>query len=174
MDGNQQTYAVRDTPTGERIELPATILTAEDAALLGEYESWLSRERLIRKLYCTDCGTGDEMQAFVQPWQIGLICQHRMLFYEGSVSVVETVHPQAGEGLTVVRVVVPEVPIGTADAYMLRRYQKFLRHYWLQEALWCLQCEDEEQPSGLKAYVTVSEMALICRCQARIHRGLTL
>src|SRR3990167_5777192 len=95
MDVGQQTRAVLTTPTGEPVDLPASILTAEDATLLGEYESWLSRARLIRALSCRDCGPQQAVQVFVEPTRIGLICGHRMWYYEGPVPLVLTEPPEA-------------------------------------------------------------------------------
>lgn len=155
-------------------ELPAVLLTPEEAALLGEYASWLSKSRLSAKLFCNDCGPQHEVEVYIDPQKIGIICQHRMVFYEGPVPVVETLHPDAGTPITVVRVVVPETKIQTADAYLLRRYQKFVLKHGFKEALWCLKCEDEGEASGMRAYVTASSIALICRCQMRTFVGLTI
>lgn len=160
---------------GSTVTLPTTVLTAEDAALLGEYESWLSRERLRRTLFCVDCGRGDEVQVFVEPTQIGIVCAHRMLFYQGPVPVRLTDHPEHGESVIApVRVTVPEVPIAPADVHMLRRYRTFLRTYALQEALWCLCCEDEGNAPGCKAFVRPDGIAVLCRCTHRVFAGLVV
>ena len=155
-------------------ELPATILTTEDAAMLGEYASWLSRERLSAKLFCADCGTDKEVEVFIDPTKIGIICAHRLLYYEGQVPVCETVHPDAGVSISVIRTIIPEKVMAIADAYLVRRYQKFLRTHGFKEALWCLKCEDEGNSSGLRAYVQPAEMAFLCRCASRVHKGLTI
>lgn len=168
------TIATLDTVDGPK-QLPAVVLSAGEAALLGEYASWCSRERLSPKLFCRDCGPESEVEVFIDPHKIGIICAHRMLYYEGPVPVVRTDHREEGEALIApVRVVIPEVPLAIADAYMLRSYQKFLVAHGLQEAMWCLTCEDEGEPSGMRAYVRVDEIALLCRHRNLVHRGLTV
>ena len=169
-----QTLTAQTREDGTVATLPTTILSDADAALLGEYESWLSRARLTRKLYCKDCGLDSEVAVFVEPGQIGLTCGHRMLFYQGHVPVRLTEYPEAGEPALIVRVTIPDEPIAVADAYMLRRYQKFCQTYGLAEALWCLRCEDEGNPSGCKAYVRVDRMAILCRCANRVFHGLAV
>ena len=163
--------AIQTQPDGSVRTLDTVFLSAEDAALLGEYESWLSRERLYRKLQCRACGPDCEVEAIVEPTQIGIACAHRLLLYQGQVPMRLTDYAHAGDPVTVIRVMVPDVPIAVADVYMLQRYKKFLMANGLQEALWCLKCEDEGESSGVKAFVTVDQVVIQCRCQRRISSG---
>ena len=156
------------TPDGNTSVLKTAWLSETDAILLGEYESWLSQEKLYRKLYCRDCGPSAEMEVLVEPTQIGLACAHRLLLFQGLVPMRLTNHLDLGEPVTIERLSVPDVPIHKADAFMLMRYRGFLLRYALQEGLWCLKCEDEGNPSGLKAYVKADNMVLLCRCQRRM------
>ncbi|KKW05440.1 MAG: hypothetical protein UY40_C0020G0017 [candidate division CPR1 bacterium GW2011_GWC1_49_13] len=87
------------TSDGATSRLKGIRLSAEEAALLGEYASWLSRERLMPKLFCRECGPDCEVEVNIDPTVIGIICDHQMLFYEGPVPVVETLHPEQGEVL---------------------------------------------------------------------------
>lgn len=154
---------------------PVVLLSPEDAALVGEYQSWLSRARLDRKLWCRECGLQQEVQIAIKPHQIGFVCDHRMLFYQGPVPVVETNHPHAGESLIApYRVVIPDTPITPSDAFMLRRWDTLCRAYGFREALWCLTCEDEGNASGIRPDVGPTHYALLCRCQRRIHTGLAV
>lgn len=159
---------------GTSVQVKAVLLSPEEAALLGEYASWCSRERLMPKLFCRDCGPECEVEVNIDPHTIGIFCNHRMIWYEGPIPLVETHHPDAGESLTVVRVIVPEVPMAQADAFMLRRYRKLLDAYGLQEAIWCLSCEGEGQAAGVKAYVRPDRISFMCRCKHRTYAGLTL
>lgn len=163
--------AIRTTPDGNVTTLQTAWLSEADAVLLGEYESWLSQEKLCRKLYCRDCGPGLEVEALVEPTQIGIACAHRLLLFEGPVPMRLTNHADLGEPVLIERIVIPDVVLPKADAFMLMRYRGFLLRYALQEGLWCLKCEDEGNPSGLKAYVRADNMVLLCRCQRRIFNG---
>lgn len=167
------TVATQIHPDGTVATLPTTVLTPIEAALLGEYETWLSRERLVRKLFCRTCGPDREVEVFVEPDTIGLTCGHRLLYAPGPIPVQHVTHPDLGEPLIhVPAVAIPDTPIAVADAYLLRRYQAFCRTYGLQEALWCLQCEDAGDPSGCTAFVQVDNMVILCRCQRRIFHGI--
>ena len=163
--------AIQTQPDGSVRTLDTVFLSAEDVALLGEYESWLSRERLYRKLRCQTCGPDCEVEAVIEPTQIGIACAHRLLLFQGHVPMRLTDYAHAGESVDVVRVVVPDVPMAVSDAYMLQRYKKFLMAHGLQEALWCLKCEDEGESSGVKAFVTAAQVVVQCRCQRRIASG---
>lgn len=167
------TTATVDTPEGQH-EVPGVLLSADDAALIGEVESWLSAHRLYRKLWCRECGPDVEVEAHVTPEGIGFVCQHRVLFYQGLVPVVLTNHPHAGETIAVTRFTVPEVPLLMADAFMQRKWDKFLKAFGLREALWCLQCEDEGNASGTRVMVNAQEVTILCRHAHRVFRGLTL
>ena len=163
--------AIQTQPDGTVRTLQTVFLSAVDAALLGEYESWLSRERLYRKLQCRTCGRDCDVEAIVEPTQVGIACAHRLLLFQGHVPMRLTDYVHAGEPVVVVRLLVPDVPMAVADVYMLQRYKTFLNHYHLQEALWCLKCEDEGASSGVKAFVTVDSVVVQCRCQRRISSG---
>lgn len=165
--------ATLDTPTGQTT-VPAVLLSDEEAALIGEVESWLSRHRMHRKLWCRECGPESEVDVFVEPTGIGFTCGHRLLFYQGEVPVTRTHYPHAGESLVVVRVQIPEMPLPIADAFMQRKWDKFLKAYGFREALWCLQCEDEENPSGTRVTVNTQEVSILCRHAHRVYRGLTI
>lgn len=166
------TSALVQTPTGDAVELPAVPLTAEDARVVGAYCSWLSRMRLIGKLQCVTCGPDPEVEVYVDDTRIGIVCPHRMLYYEGPVPVVQTPYrPDPPSALLLIGVV-PTVPISVGDAHLLRQYKKFLLAHGLKEALHCLRCEEQERESGMRAYVTATEIGMICRCANRTHRGL--
>lgn len=173
MSASLYQSATQTNPDGSVVTLQTTFLSEPDVVLLGEYESWLSRARLYRRFVCRTCGPDCEVQALIEPHQIGIACGHRLLLYQGHVPVRLTMEPvSAGETVLVVRSVIPNAPITVADAYMLRRYQRFLNTHALQEALWCLKCEDEGAPSGITADVTVNRMVLLCRCTRRLFSGL--
>lgn len=162
-------------PDGTMARLHGVRLSAEDAALLGEYASWFSRERLSPKLFCRECGPDCEVEVNIDPSVIGIICGHRMLFYDGPVPVVETHHREAGETLIAPqRVVIPEVPLSAVDAHMIRRYDKFCRIYGLREAMWCGVCEDEGNPAGLRSEVTALRVSHLCRHAHRVYTGVTV
>lgn len=156
------------------VTLPTVILSAEEAALLGEVDSWLSRERLIGKLWCRECGMEREMETAIEPHQIVLKCDHRMLFYQGPVPVQRVEHAEAVLPSALVRVTIPEMPMPAGDAYMQRKYGKFLKANGLMEALWCLRCEDEGQQSGLRVTVNAQEVSLLCRHRHLLYRGITI
>ena len=160
---------------GTTARLKGVRLSAEEAALLGEYASWLSRERLYPKLFCRECGPDYEVEVNIDPTAIGIICHHQMLFYEGQVPVVETHHPEQGEALIApVRVDIPTVPISAADAHMIRRYDKFCRIYGFREAMWCGVCEDEGNPAGLRSEVDALHVRHMCRHANRVYSGVTV
>lgn len=162
--------ALIEKPNAEPVELPAIELSATEAAILGQYASWLSKERLMGKLTCPACDA--EVEVYVDNTKIGIVCAHRMLYYEGPVPCVETIHPEStGHGLTLLGPV-PDRPISTTDAHLLRQYKKFLLAHGLKESLWCLRCEDEGREVGLRAYVTNSDIGFLCRCANRTHKGL--
>jgi hypothetical protein len=66
---------------------------------------------------------------------------------------------------------VPAIIISDADATLLREYKKFLLRQGLREALYCQHCWSGERHDGCKAYVTDAEIAIVCRCRNRFHRG---
>lgn len=161
-------------PDGTVTERQGVRLSAEEAALLGEYASWCSRERLMPKIVCRTCGPDHEVEVNIDPHVIGIICGHRMLFYEGHVPVVETHHLEAGETLIAPeRFMIPEVPISAVDAHMIRRYDKFCRLYGLREAMWCGVCEDEGNPGGLRSEVNALRVSHLCRHAHRVYTGIT-
>ena len=163
------------TSDGATSRLKGIRLSAEEAALLGEYASWLSRERLMPKLFCRECGPDCEVEVNIDPTVIGIICDHQMLFYEGPVPVVETLHPEQGEVLvSPQRVVIPDVPLTAADALLIRRYDKFCKLYGLREAMWCGVCEDEGNPPGIRSSVTPMHVSHLCRHANRVYAGMTL
>lgn len=164
--------ALIEKPNAEPVELPAIELTADDARVVGEYCSWLSKARLIGTLQCVACGPDPEVEVYVDDTRIGIVCPHRMLYYEGPVPVVKTVHPPDPATDLVMLFSVPEVPISNMDAQILRRYKTFLMTHGLREALHCLKCEEHERESGMRAYVTASEIGLLCRCANRTRKGL--
>lgn len=164
--------ALIEKPNGESVEIPAVPLTTEDVAVVGAYCSWLSRERLIGTLQCVTCGQDAQVEVYVDDTKIGIACPHRMLYYEGLVPVVKTVHPpDPAEELLIARFSVPEVPISHMDAQILRQYKTFLLTYGFKEALHCLQCEEHDRESGMRAYVTASDIGVICRCAIRTRKG---
>lgn len=172
---NDHTTAILDTPDGGTVQRPTTLLTADDAALLGEMESYLSRERLSRTLWCNTCGFDTDVQVYVRPDSIGILCDCRLLFYQGPVPVVLTTHPDEGERLIApYRAMIPDVSMDAADAYLWRRYDTLLRLHGYKEALWCGQCDDEDQPHGLRAEISASQVSLCCRHAHRLYRGITI
>lgn len=61
-----------------------------------------------------------------------------------------------------------------SDAELLRRYKKFLHTHRMKESLWCVTCEAEDRPSGLRASVMDDAIHFECRCTVRRYRGPTL
>lgn len=170
---SETTFVSKRGATAQRLH--GIRLSADEAALLGEYASWCSRERLSPKLFCRDCGPYCEVEVHIDPTMIGIICGHRMLFYEGPVPVVETHHPHAGEMLIrPERIVIPEVQLSAVDAHLIRRYDRFCRIYGLREAMWCGVCEDEGTPAGLRSEVTVMRVSHMCRHANRVYSGMTI
>ena len=160
---------------GTSARLQGIRLSDEEGALLGEYASWLSRERLHPKLFCRDCGPDCEVEVNIDRTCIGIICNHRMLFYDGHVPVRETHHPEAGEMLiSPERMFIPEVPLSAVDAHTIRRYDKFCRLYGLREAMWCGVCEDEGNPAGLRSEVGPLRVSHLCRHAHRVYTGVTV
>lgn len=161
------------TPTGDRVELPVVELSLAEARIVGAYCSWLSKERLIGTLYCRSCGPDVALEVYVDDTKIGMVCQHRMIVYEGPVPVVKAPYvARTPPDVLVLSNVIPTVPISLMDAQLLRQYKKFLLAHGLQEALHCLWCEEEERESGVRAYVTESAINVTCRCASREHKGI--
>ena len=165
------TKATVTTQTGVPVELPAVELTPDEAMLLGRYATWMSAWQLIAKLYCRDCGPAHEVEVFIDRDKIGIICQHRMLWYQGPVPVVLTTHPEAPALL--VPVFFPtEVTLDLMSAGLLHDYDAFCRKHGLREALWCMACEEQGEASGVRPSITATTIELMCRCTRRTHRGL--
>lgn len=59
------------------------------------------------------------------------------------------------------------------DAELLRKYKKFLQAHRMKESLWCVKCENEGRPAGLRASVMDDKIDFLCRCTARRYRGQT-
>lgn len=172
---NDQSVAYVSKRGAEATKRVGIRLSAEEAGILGQYASFLSRERLSPKLYCQDCGPDCEVEVNINPVVIGVICDHRMLFYDGPVAVTETMHREEPRQLvTLARIGVPERALSDADAMLMRQYQKFLRAYGLQEAMWCLKCEQENRPAGMKVYVRPEVISMQCRCANRVSTGMTI
>jgi hypothetical protein len=61
------------------------------------------------------------------------------------------------------------------EAKLLRDYKKFLQRRGLVEALWCQACADRGSmmSSGMRAFVTDSQIGIRCRCRFLFHHGPT-
>lgn len=164
-----------ELPDGRSFDVDAITLSAEEAALLGEYQSWLSRERLSRKLFCRACGPSQQLLISMSPDRLCVLCHHRMLVFVGPVPFVETIHPsREPSAITPIRILIPDAPIAPADAYMLRRYDKFCQAYGLRESLWCDACDEDGNDSGIRPDSGPTHYALLCRCKRRLHTGLAV
>ena len=83
--GTVDLYDAFGNKIGEE-QKPTVILTVDEARTLRAYKNFLLKYGLREALYCNTCGmstTADGMRSFVRPNQIGMICRHRMLFYQG-------------------------------------------------------------------------------------------
>ena len=68
----------------------------------------------------------------------------------------------------------PTVILTVEEAELLRRYKKFLSAHGLREALYCNNCWDVGNiHDGCNAFVTDSQIGIICRCKMRFHQGQT-
>ena len=68
----------------------------------------------------------------------------------------------------------PAITLSAEDARLLREYKKFLQKQGLKEALYCSHCWTGEREDGCKAFVTDSQIGIICRCRIRFHQGQSL
>jgi hypothetical protein len=61
------------------------------------------------------------------------------------------------------------------EAQLLRDYQKLLRKYHLREALYCNDCWGGDMGSdGCRAFVTETQIGILCRCKMRVFQGSTV
>ena len=67
----------------------------------------------------------------------------------------------------------PTTLLTQEEAELLRRYKKFLNAHHLREALYCNDCWDGDRSDGCQAYVTDSQIGIICRCRLRFFSGLS-
>jgi hypothetical protein len=67
----------------------------------------------------------------------------------------------------------PTIQLSKDDAELLRSYKRFLQRLGLREALYCNHCWSGDREDGCKAFVTDSQIAVICRCRMRVHLGQT-
>ena len=81
---------------------------------------------------------------------------------------ISTILGPTGEPATI-----PTVILSQEDADLLRKYKKFLAKQGLREALYCNQCWDGSREDGCKAYVTDSQIGILCRCRMRFFQGQT-
>ena len=63
-----------------------------------------------------------------------------------------------------------------AEAATLRAYKRILAKYGYREQLWCQICDADDvefTPSGCRAYVTGTQIAILCRHLRRFYSGST-
>jgi len=80
-----------------------------------------------------------------------------------------TVTDQHGETTSV-----PALMLSDEQARILREYKKkILLPLGLREALFCQTCGNATPEDGCKAFVTDSQIGIICRCTQRLYLGQT-
>ena len=158
--------------------VPTTILDAGQARLLALYRAFLDRQNLQEGIFCPVCRhtTHEGAKIARGDAQIAVMCAHHVWFYQGPlpaqplesdatlIDVLPTpmVHDRIlltdGEGFDAMTV---------DEAKLLRAYREFLLRYALTETLDCRTCWSNGDPSGCRAFVTPTRIAVICR-----HRTL--
>jgi hypothetical protein len=78
-----------------------------------------------------------------------------------------------GEDGTPVTEAIPTRAFTKDEAATFRDYKKLLAKYNLVESIYCRACFTGNRHDGTEAYVTDTEIAVICRCTQRVYFGST-
>jgi hypothetical protein len=87
MDLANRTTSTLYGPNNEPLEeLPTTVLSHEDAAMLRQYKKFMDRHGFREANYCNACWSKEQhdgMRVHVTDGQIMFKCRCRMLFFQG-------------------------------------------------------------------------------------------
>lgn len=161
-------------PDGQRLNLPASILSADAAKILRDYMFWALTQQLEPELFCATCYDGSrESKALynITAGEIEIICRCRILFFQGPWEKPTFAAPARlqSDGIGAI-----PVSIGTDAAILLRQYKKALADLGLKEALRCNACYALNQDDGCEAQVLTQSIRIRCRCSNRTHAGMTI
>ncbi len=163
------------TPTGERLSMPASILSADAAAILRNYFYWALSQQLEPELFCATCYDGtrqSKAQYHITEHEIEIICGCQIRFFQGP-----WVKPEPFRSVPLAKrsdTIGPAlVMLSTDAARLLRQYKKVLSDLGLKEALRCNACYALNQDDGCEAQVLSQSIRIRCRCSNRTHHGMT-
>lgn len=67
----------------------------------------------------------------------------------------------------------PSTSLSGEEAKLLREYKKFLNRWGYKEALYCSRCWEMNLQHGCEAYVTNTDIGIMCRCRYTFFKGAT-
>ncbi len=161
-------------PDGSRLNLPASILSADAAKILRDYFFWALSQQLEPELFCATCydGTRESKALYhISADEIEILCACQIRFFKGPWTKPAPFHSVK---LAPTDTIGPlRVTISDDGARLLRLYKKVLADLGLKEALRCNACYALNQEDGCEAQVLTNSIRIRCRCSNRTNFGMT-
>lgn len=164
----------------ERTGVDAIQLSLDQMRIMREYFRFTEDAKLEPFLYCRHCVDRGDLEntrcgVRIRVDTVLVNCSCCLRFGNGATALAPRFDVPQPPSHMQFAIGVPRVEYPDSIVGMFRRYRKdFLEPLSLLEALRCLVCYDAGIPDGMDANVTGSTFDAECRCQHRVHRGISV
>lgn len=161
------------TPDGAR-SVPATIFSADAAAIFRDAFYWYLSHALEPELLCASCfehTRESKAEYLIDDHEIRILCACAIRYFTGPwlkpVITPSFTKPVDASGPLL-------MTLSSDAARLLRHYKNVLLQIGLKQALRCNACYELGQEDGCEAQTTDSSILIRCRCTRRVYQGMSV
>ncbi len=164
----------------ERTGVEAIQLSLDQLRLIREYGRLVTDADLEAWLYCRRCIDYDDLEGSrclveIQLDTVFIACTCCLRFGHGATALSPRLPVPKPASFLEFAIGIPQVIYPDSIVTLFRRYRKyFLEPLSLLEAQRCVLCYDAGRADGMRTFVMESTFSAECRCQHRIHQGITV
>lgn len=169
---NEQTIGHVVQDDGSLKAMPATIINAEDAAIIRNAFQWYLRNHLEPELLCAACfdfSRDSKAEYRIDEHELQIICSCAIRFHKGAW--MKPIAPALSKSAPTDTTGPILMRLSEDAASLLRAYKKVLLSLRLKQAVRCNACYELGQEDGCTAQTTDNHIVIRCRCTSRTYWG---
>ncbi|KKN52705.1 hypothetical protein LCGC14_0609860 [marine sediment metagenome] len=162
------------------IGVEAIQMSLDQLRMLREYGRFITDANLESWLYCKHCVDPDDLegsrcQVEIRHDTIFIACSCCLRFGNGATATSPRIDVPQPPSFMEFAIDIPEIQYTDSIVSLFRRHRKqFLDPLSLLEVMRCVVCYDAGRMDGMKVEVLDSTFLAECRCQKRVHRGISV